>query len=557
MKKVLIALLLAVSLLVTLVACEPNETPEPHRHTYEQGWTSDADYHWHKATCEHTDQIDGKAAHDFKPAVGRDGLECSVCKYFKATPPAPHTHTYATELSSDENGHWYAATCEHTDQITVNPHSYVDGICTECGWWKSATDVLIANVAKSDIWNYTVLLDDVKVSGIKTAADAEAQTLTVSGEIKLALSSDGKLSGQGGVTVNGVAYKAVIKDNVLYAVGDGTYFRSGLGDLLVGAGLDMTALQGYIDEINAQTQQIRSYVEQIELIPDDGAASELLALLLKVNQDKSTADTAVYSFDTALLRALNAKLAQTTVAEYVNAVLGTIQGTPLGALLGDDIADLPVNVAALWSAKLGVTLSRLVQDGYSLDELVAQLDGFVRDYYPDPAINTVDQLLAELGVDLNGVSFKQAILAASVLSPETIWNSMNEENVANQITARQLSDKISALITAYGDKTVYDIIGESVEMTAADVKTLVDDAADLLDECLSVEFYVDKAGTLQRVEVAVSPGQSADVNPAFAQLIELLNGTNGTIAFERDHTLGVDCSTVIADVNAYYASLTA
>ena len=30
--------------------------------------------------------------------------------------PEPHEHTWATTYSSDVNGHWYAATCEHTNE---------------------------------------------------------------------------------------------------------------------------------------------------------------------------------------------------------------------------------------------------------------------------------------------------------------------------------------------------------------------------------------------------------------------------------------------------------
>lgn len=48
-----------------------------HTHTYSEAWTYDEDYHWHKATCEHTSEISGKEAHAFV-----DGL-CSVCGYKK------------------------------------------------------------------------------------------------------------------------------------------------------------------------------------------------------------------------------------------------------------------------------------------------------------------------------------------------------------------------------------------------------------------------------------------------------------------------------------------
>ncbi len=53
------------------------------------------------------------------------------------TPGPEHTHTYSTEWSYDENQHWHAATCEHTDlRSEVGDHvdEDVDGFCDVCGY---------------------------------------------------------------------------------------------------------------------------------------------------------------------------------------------------------------------------------------------------------------------------------------------------------------------------------------------------------------------------------------------------------------------------------------
>lgn len=42
-------------------------------HTFEEGWTSDANFHWHKATCSHSSEISGKEAHTFEGGV------CTEC----------------------------------------------------------------------------------------------------------------------------------------------------------------------------------------------------------------------------------------------------------------------------------------------------------------------------------------------------------------------------------------------------------------------------------------------------------------------------------------------
>lgn len=47
-------------LLLSFVCC--NHEPE-HVHTYSKEWSYDNSCHWHKATCEHADEICDKAEH--------------------------------------------------------------------------------------------------------------------------------------------------------------------------------------------------------------------------------------------------------------------------------------------------------------------------------------------------------------------------------------------------------------------------------------------------------------------------------------------------------------
>lgn len=44
-------------------------------HTFEDKWTFDDQYHWHKATCEHSDLTQDKQEHNLV-----DG-KCSICDY--------------------------------------------------------------------------------------------------------------------------------------------------------------------------------------------------------------------------------------------------------------------------------------------------------------------------------------------------------------------------------------------------------------------------------------------------------------------------------------------
>ena len=94
MKKIkwLVAFLIVANLLLGVIGCKDTVTDEGskiHVHTFAEAWTSDANGHWHEATCEHTTEVSGKAAHSFGEYVSNndatteaDGTktrECSVC----------------------------------------------------------------------------------------------------------------------------------------------------------------------------------------------------------------------------------------------------------------------------------------------------------------------------------------------------------------------------------------------------------------------------------------------------------------------------------------------
>lgn len=162
------ALLLCLLLSVTVfaVACELGSS---HAHTYDEKWTADDDAHWHAATCEHTDKMSDKAAHEFDDGIksdvpvktedGKDGFEwsltCAVCQHVKKeilpADETPATHAcVATEspvaryLKSEatcrEPATYYKSClyCKVALKGTfkygdVTDHTYKNGVCTVCG----------------------------------------------------------------------------------------------------------------------------------------------------------------------------------------------------------------------------------------------------------------------------------------------------------------------------------------------------------------------------------------------------------------------------------------
>ena len=91
MKK--ISLILTILFVTGMVFCVTScKDPEPaHEHTFSDSWSKDGTYHWHSATCEHTTEVSGKAAHSFgdwtttkaatKEAKGSKERVCTVCNY--------------------------------------------------------------------------------------------------------------------------------------------------------------------------------------------------------------------------------------------------------------------------------------------------------------------------------------------------------------------------------------------------------------------------------------------------------------------------------------------
>lgn len=76
MKKIAIAVVLALTALFCFAGCSTGSGNTEHTHTYASTWSYDENKHWHAATCEHTDLRSEEAAH----TLGEDG-KCTVCSY--------------------------------------------------------------------------------------------------------------------------------------------------------------------------------------------------------------------------------------------------------------------------------------------------------------------------------------------------------------------------------------------------------------------------------------------------------------------------------------------
>ena len=121
------SLLLAGALAISGVAagCKKKAPAEqPHEHSYNTTWSKDENNHWHAANCEHSDLKKDEAAHSYNA-----NYVCRTCGY-------QHQHTFSTEWSKDEKGHWHASNCGHDGfKSGEAEHDYNENdVCKDCGY---------------------------------------------------------------------------------------------------------------------------------------------------------------------------------------------------------------------------------------------------------------------------------------------------------------------------------------------------------------------------------------------------------------------------------------
>ena len=162
-----------------------------HVHTFAEEWSFDNDYHWHAATCGHTELSADKGVHTWidgeitvvatETVEGQMLQTCAVCGRTRTvtTDVAEHVHTYDTEhWTSDDDFHWHAATCGHSDlNIDKAAHTWseptlLDGnkrvyTCTVCGR-KKAEGIEILSSYTVEFWGYEE--DEYKLLGVETVA---------------------------------------------------------------------------------------------------------------------------------------------------------------------------------------------------------------------------------------------------------------------------------------------------------------------------------------------------------------------------------------------------
>ena len=185
------------------------------KHKYSSEWKFDEKTHWHECTTKkHTDTTE-KIPHVFTwtektPAgVHTDKVEKGVCECgyeTERTISGTATHTYGTEWTKDESGHWHESTCDATapthDAMKKDfaAHTFDEGkvtkpadfgvvgekkfTCTECGY--SYTQEIPALGAKDNTISFANdLVDEKTYDGLAFIIDPAKVNRKGDGEITI------------------------------------------------------------------------------------------------------------------------------------------------------------------------------------------------------------------------------------------------------------------------------------------------------------------------------------------------------------------------------------
>ena len=241
-----LVLVLALSLSI-FSACNKN-------HKYSSEWKFDEKTHWHECTTKkHTDTTE-KTPHVFtwteKTPAGfhTDKVEKGVCECgyeTERTISGTATHTYGTEWTKDESGHWHDSTCDATapthDAIKGNfaAHTFDEGVetkpadygvvgekkftCTECGY--SYTQEIPALGAKDNTISFANdLVDEKTYDGLAFIIDPAKVNRKGDGEITITYKGENDTAFSETAPINAGEYtvKATVKGTAEWKGGETT-----------------------------------------------------------------------------------------------------------------------------------------------------------------------------------------------------------------------------------------------------------------------------------------------------------------------------------------------
>lgn len=131
-------------------------------HSYSSEWSFNENFHWHDATCEHSNLAKDSSVHDWvedviTPATcteaGVKHKYCRTCGYDVGNLPIPATGhtTYASNYTYDKTGHWYP--CFFCGaRMNFQAHDIQNDKCTACPFKPTTLDALELLLKSDGTW---------------------------------------------------------------------------------------------------------------------------------------------------------------------------------------------------------------------------------------------------------------------------------------------------------------------------------------------------------------------------------------------------------------------
>jgi len=155
-----------------------------HQDVWEEDWTTDSEYHWHRCQTKKCYNITAKAKHDYDNDCD---VDCNTCGYIRVAP-----HNYKPEWQANAQGHWnICAACNAKSEVldhVPGPEATMDTpqTCEECNFiikrelshehnfgdkwfsddenhWQSCGECYEATEMEPHQWDEGVELDDGKM----------------------------------------------------------------------------------------------------------------------------------------------------------------------------------------------------------------------------------------------------------------------------------------------------------------------------------------------------------------------------------------------------------
>lgn len=142
MKRNLLVILVCVLSALFVISCDD----KPHVHQFSSEWEHDDAYHWHKATCDDTEDVDSKGEHVWEYKSLDDKTKhtktCKTCLY-----SVEEDHVLVYKTTEDKSKHYEE--CSHCGYKTEEgEHTFTASVaedktkhqetCTLCGYKKDA-----------------------------------------------------------------------------------------------------------------------------------------------------------------------------------------------------------------------------------------------------------------------------------------------------------------------------------------------------------------------------------------------------------------------------------